>query len=455
MTFLLRTLLVFGVLAGIAPSPVGAQNPYAVARKVNTEVITNYDISQRVRLYAAFGFRPPEPQTLALEELTQDRLKTQAAEELGIIVGPEGLAEAIEQYAAQRQLTVPVLRQRLRSAGVADETFDDFITNEVRWRNVVNARFRRRAAPSDDDLDAALTFAATVPQEVFLLREIAIAFAEHGQSGARTIADRIRRQVAGGSSFSALARQFSRSGTASQGGFLGWTPASRLPPPVAAEVQTLSPGGVSNPIPVPAGLILIQLVDIREETAAERPDVAVSYVRLNLPPTEEAAQGALALGRTFDTCVDAEAAATRYGEGSGRVGGVPEAELEEGLALTIAALDPGEVALTLPTETGRALIMLCSRSVDVDPEQSKRLAASGIGAPFATRIAVLVPSHRAPEQQDRAHRRCQHDRGLTKGVVAAIAREHRGHDVRNPDFIDGVDQVVRRHMGVDRGVGSP
>lgn len=373
MTFFTRTLLTLGLILGTLAAPVLAQNPFAVARKVNTEIITNYDISQRVRLYTAFGFRPPDPSTLALEELTQDRLKKQAADELGIVVGPDGLAEAITQYAGQRQLTEAALRQRLRATGVADETFDAFITNEVRWRNVVNARFRRRAAPSDDDLDSALTFAASVPQEVFLLREIAIAFAEHGQSGARTIANRIRSAVAGGASFSAQARQYSRSGTASQGGFLGWTPANRLPPPIAAEVQSLTPGGVSNPIPLPAGLILIQLVDIREEAASARPDVTVSYVRLNLPPGDQAAQEALSLGRRFDTCVDAEAAAQAYGDGSGRVGGVPERELGEELALTIAALDPGEVALTLPTETGRALIMLCNRSVDIDPEQAEGL----------------------------------------------------------------------------------
>ena len=66
------------------PSTSQAQNPFAVKRIVDTSIITNYDISQRVRLLRAFGFRGPDPETLALSQLTEDRLKISAAERNGI-----------------------------------------------------------------------------------------------------------------------------------------------------------------------------------------------------------------------------------------------------------------------------------------------------------------------------------------------------------------------------------
>ena len=75
-----------------------AANPYAPAITVNDGVITYYDIDQRMRLLGALG-AGGDLRELAVEQLTEDRLKLQAADELGIEL-PEGTVEAgLEEFA--------------------------------------------------------------------------------------------------------------------------------------------------------------------------------------------------------------------------------------------------------------------------------------------------------------------------------------------------------------------
>lgn len=362
-------LLIVGLLA--VALPVSAQNPFAAARKVNDQIISNWDVDQRVRLYRAFGFNPAQPRTLALEELTQDKLKISAARIAGASVTEEGFDQALQNYAAQRQLSIGALRSRLQSAGVAPETFDQFLNTSILWRAIIDARFRSRAQPSDADLRDTLQFAASQSSESVFLREIAIPFAERGQQGARDLADRIISQVRGGSNFASLAREFSRSRTAPRGGAIGWTPTANLPAQMASEVLTLTPGEVTGKIEVPNGIIVLQVVDIREDTGG-RPDAFVTYVRYDLPAGADTA-ALISQTTRFQSCLDAEIALDGFSGNSGLVGPVPVGSLDGDIALTIAALDPGEAAPAMPVPDVQSVIYLCTRGIDIAPEQTEAL----------------------------------------------------------------------------------
>jgi len=357
----------------VAATPSLAQNPFAAARTVNDRIISNWEVEQRVRLFAAFGFNPPQPAALALEELTQDRLKIQAAEELGVQVTEQGFQDAVQNYAQQRQLSVDDMRARLRGGGVSDEAFNDFLRTSILWRGVIEARFRSRAAPSDDDMETTLAMVATQPTESIFLREIALPFAEHGPQGARDLAERIIQQVRSGTSFANLARQFSRAQTAPQGGSVGWTPSANLPPQIAAEILPLSPGGVSGPIAVEAAIIVLQVADIRVEEGGS-PDAFVSYVRFDLPPNDpDATSALLEQARSFESCMDAELASKTFGGQSGPIGPVPITGLDGETALAIASLDNGETSVKVPSNDAQMIIHLCSRSMDIDPETVESL----------------------------------------------------------------------------------
>jgi len=263
-----RWFTLLAVLCALAAGgPVRAANPFAAAYTVNNGVITFYDIEQRTLFLEALG-APGDVRALAIKQLTEDRLKLQAAETLGIVL-PEGAIEAgAEEFATGRGLTVEDVDKVLATRGIDQQTLTDFVQAGLSWREVIGALFRARATPSEEDLDAAMELAATAPIEIVQLAEIAIPFEERGETETLTLADQIYRDLVRGTSFEALARQYSRSASVEQGGLLDPIPASQLQPGMRSQILLLRPGQVTPPIPISGGVAILKLVSIRQEAPA-------------------------------------------------------------------------------------------------------------------------------------------------------------------------------------------
>jgi peptidyl-prolyl cis-trans isomerase SurA len=259
-------------LAGQA-GPGAAQAAFAPALLVNGAVVTNYDIEQRMTFLDALG-ATGDLRALAIEQLTEDRVKLQAAEAVGLEVDDEALASGIQEFADQRGITVADVERVLAARGIDRRTLEDFVEAGLVWREIVQARFRSRAMPTEDDVDVALGMAANRPVEVVELGEIAIPFAEHGDTEAVQLAERLSAQIrSGATSFGAAVRQYSRSASAQQGGRLPPVRANQLPPAVRGQVLLMEPGDVTEPLPIPGGLAILQLVSLRLEPPASMPEV--------------------------------------------------------------------------------------------------------------------------------------------------------------------------------------
>jgi peptidyl-prolyl cis-trans isomerase SurA len=251
------------VLVASLAAPALAQNPFAPAVMVNEGVITHYDIDQRIKLLEALG-ASGDLRKLAVQQLTEDRVKVQAAAEMEIELPEGAIQTGIEEFATGRGLTMDDVQLALDARGIDQQTLDDFVESGLLWREVIATRFRARATPTEADLDAALEIAANTPQEMLTLAEIALPYAERGQPETDALAEQIYRRAAGGASFAALAREYSRSGTAERGGVLDPVPAANLPPAFRSEVLLLRPGQVTRPLPISGGVAIIKLLSIKQ-----------------------------------------------------------------------------------------------------------------------------------------------------------------------------------------------
>lgn len=255
----LGVVLAFVLLAGEA----SAQNPYSPALTVNDSAVTHYDIAQRARLLEALG-APGDLRETAIQQLTEDRLKVQAARAQGIEL-PEGAIQAgIEEFATTRGLSVDDVTAALAAREIDQATMNDFVEAGLLWREVVASRFRERSLPAAEELDAAVELARKAPVETLEMREIAIPFAERGEAETLAFAERLSQDLRRGSDFGAAAREYSRSDTAAQGGRLEPTSALQLPPAVRGQVLLLEPGGVTRPLPISGGVAILKLDAIRQ-----------------------------------------------------------------------------------------------------------------------------------------------------------------------------------------------
>ena len=261
MLRIVLTALLIGALTPLA-APVAA-NPYAAALTVNGRVITNYDIEQRIALLEALG-ATGDVEELAVQQLTEDRLKLLAGDELGIELPENAPQIGLEEFANTRGLTPDDVINVLVERDIDRQTMDDFVMSNLVWREVVAARFRAKAMPSEADLDTAAEIRRNTPQEVMTLAEIALPFAEHGEEGTIELADELYRSLSRGGDFTAAVRQYSRSGSAAQGGLLPPQPADRLPPALRTQILLLRPGQVTRPVPIGGGLAILKLVSINQ-----------------------------------------------------------------------------------------------------------------------------------------------------------------------------------------------
>jgi len=266
----MRTVFAAKVLATLVTAlvaawaaPVRAANPFAPALTVNASVVTEYDIAQRTKLLDALG-ATGDLHKLAVQQLTEDRVKVQAAKALGITL-PEGAIDSgVNEFATNRGLTMDDVNEVLAVRGIDRQTMNDFVESGLLWREVLSTRFRARAMPSDADLDQAIALEAKRPREMLNMAEIALPFAERGEPETVKLANELYAQIARGASFGALAQQYSRSATAEQGGVLPPVAATQLPSDFRTQVLLLRPGQSTRPMPISGGVALIKLLSIKQ-----------------------------------------------------------------------------------------------------------------------------------------------------------------------------------------------
>lgn len=356
-----RTAVVLVSLA--LGTPLLAQDLFAPRLYVNDRAITNFEIEQRA-LFLRVLRAPGNPEEEALKALTEDRLRQTEAERLGIKLAEKDLTAGLTEFASRANLTAEEFAAELEKAGIAAETFRDFVAAGVLWRQVVRAKFLGQVPIREADIDMALE-AATRPKALQVLVSELVIPAPPGQEDAvMAQAQELSETLSGEAAFAAAARKYSAAATAGAGGRLDWLPLANLPPAIGQKVLALDPGGVSDPVAVPGAVVLFMLRDVAEDKTAEPISVSVDWVEFLVP--DDAAEIARLRARA-DDC------AMLMGEAKG----LPEdrmlrtkagmGEVPGDVALELAKLDPNEISVALTRGGYRRMLMLCGRAPVLEP----------------------------------------------------------------------------------------
>lgn len=378
MVFLVKKLAIIGLFAFGLALPAVAQNPYSAAYRVNESIISYFDIDQRVRLMRVLGANDPNLRDSAIEDLIDDRLKTETARNYGIDVSAAEIDDAIGNYAAQRNMTGDQIRSRVRGAGISQEAFEDFISVSLVWRTILRARFGQLARPSEIDLNAQLNTIAVSSSSAIQLGEISLRYSERGQEGTVSLATQLVAQLRAGGDFAQIAQEYSRAASAPDGGVIGWVSPTRLPPQIKAAIRGLGRGGVSDPIFIPSGVIIIKVLNTRTVTQqVEVPtSITVTYAQFILPHAagDQAAtmRQANRLRRSLNGCRGVAGTAAGYADGSGQIGPVALGDISADIGLALARLDPRD-SVAMPETNAVRVLVLCDRVSEMTTESRATL----------------------------------------------------------------------------------
>jgi peptidyl-prolyl cis-trans isomerase SurA len=365
--------------APAAPQPPAGLSE-TVAALVNDDIVSTYDLAQRMRLLIATSGVQPTDQNMAqfqqeaLISLVDERLQLQELrrvereQKIDLIATDDEVNEELEGMGKQNNMTRAEFLGFLASRQIGADTLRQQLRAQISWSRWIRGRYGSRLRIGDDQITATQArMAATAAKPQYQIGEVLIdANRAGGAQQAMQGAQQLVVQLQQGAAFPAVARQFSALSTAANGGDAGWVSPGEMPPEVEAVLEQMRPGQLSQPIPVKDGVYIVYLRDKRAgggATLVNLKQAAVSLAAGATPADEAAARDKLlALRPQITSCATLEATAGKVaGVVAGDLGEAEVADLAPQFREAAEALKVGEISQPIRTSAGMHLVAVCGR----------------------------------------------------------------------------------------------
>jgi peptidyl-prolyl cis-trans isomerase SurA len=266
---------------------------------VNGDVITGTDVDQRLALLAiSNGGQIPADQVDVLRQqilrnLIDETLEIQAAKTAKIDVTKSDIDKTVKRVADSVKQTPEQMAAYLDSHGSSIGSMRRQIEAEISWTRLQHQKIESTVDVGDDEVKAVLArLNAAKGTEEYHVGEIFLSSTPATEAQTVDNANKILQQLKSGASFAGYARQYSEASTAAVGGDLGWVRPEQLPTPIATVLREMTPGMISNPIPVQGGVSIIAVQDTRKILTPDPRDAVLSLkqVSINFPKGTTRAQ---------------------------------------------------------------------------------------------------------------------------------------------------------------------
>ena len=349
---------------------------------VNGDVITQTDVDQRLALLAiANGGKIPAEEMDSLRQqvlrnLIDETLEIQAAKTEKIEWKKSDIDRTVERVAAGVKQNPDQLAKFLETNGSSIASLRRQIEGEIAWQRLQSAKIESGISVGDDEVKAVLDkLNASKGTEEYKVGEIFLSATPDTQPQTLANANKILEQLRNGASFAGYARQYSEASTAAVGGALGWVRPEQLPAPIATTLRDMSPGTVSNPIPVPGGVSIIAVQDTRKILTRDPRDAVLSLKQVSITfpkgTTREVAEPIVArfneAARNVGGCGGADKIATEFHGEIVQQDGVKMRDLPPALQQMMLQMQVGQATQPFGSlDEGVRTLVICGRD-EVDP----------------------------------------------------------------------------------------
>lgn len=355
-----------------------AQEVQRIAAVVNEDIISAYDLNQRITAVVTF-LNIPNTQdnrrqllSQVLNSMIDETLQLQEADEYEVDLSSDDLEQSFVEFARRNNYTPKEFVDFLEEKDITPRIIMRQLQAEMAWGSLMNGLWGQRVRIGDEEIDNVLQrLEESKGMEEFLVSEIVI-LAETPAERGRIASDisRLRRQIMQGASFEAVARQFSQGATAAIGGDVGWVRQGQMPREIDAELIKLGYGEVSEPIATPGGYSIVKLQDRRTIPGVSPLRARVDLTRLffEMPegagPEEQAAVRKRLEAYRAETTSCAELTAKSQNDENilvSRLGIAQLGELPADLRDLVYDLQPGQISEAIDGGNGLVALAVCDR----------------------------------------------------------------------------------------------
>ena len=365
-----------------------AQDVQRIAAVVNEEVISIFDVQQRMQILIASSGLPNTRETQrrigpqVLRGLIDEALQQQEANRLNIRVTDRDLQDAVGRVEQNNNIPPGGFESFLQRQGISVEAAKQQIRVNIAWQKLLSRTVIPTIEIGEEAIDDVIArIEANRGVTEFRVGEILLPVDNPADaSDIRTLAERLVQQLRGGADFRAVAQQFSKSASAATGGDIGWVLPGELEGPINTALTGMEVGQISEPLDVSDGIAIITLIEQRTNAPPDEGDRVVRLRQLLLlvgedaPQTEVDAQ--LARAREIATSVNGCPAFAAAAEEAGtpqpnkpaefRLNDL-NAELRE-LASTVPV---GQASAPIRQPSGIQVVIVCDRQDNARPDRDE------------------------------------------------------------------------------------
>jgi len=151
----IKIIIVISLFLSPFTSLAQSTNTFNVAVEVNDQIITNYEISQRIIMLETFGAKSVSKKEV-INSLINERLFTYSAIELEALPDNSEIDKGLDDFAKRGNLNKKDLLAYLDSRNVSQETLIAYITAGLTQRKVIQKKFVNNIIISQSDVESAI-----------------------------------------------------------------------------------------------------------------------------------------------------------------------------------------------------------------------------------------------------------------------------------------------------------
>jgi len=284
-----------------AAKPAKPKKPHyenGIVALVNDTPVTSYELQQRMALVMSTSNIPRTPEMekkvrdQVLEQLETEVLQRAEANKNDITVSAVEVDKYMKEIIDDNHMSMDQLKEILARGNVQIATFRAQLAAQIQWQKAVNDHFQGRVTISPEAVDAEMARIKEGENKAhFSVSEIFLAVDNPDQDEkVKKSAEGLVSQVKSGAQFASIARQFSQSASAAQGGDIGTVYDGQLAPELNKTLEAMKTGDMSEPIRSIGGYYILVL---RQRFEPEGTKIVENK------PTAETLPAALPLGRVL------------------------------------------------------------------------------------------------------------------------------------------------------------
>jgi peptidyl-prolyl cis-trans isomerase SurA len=374
-----------------------SQDIQAISVIVNDEVISRYDVNQRVKLILVTSGIPATEENLkrietqSIRALINERIQLQEASKLEVPESQEEIQVMLERIAKGNQTTSKGIVESITSQGVNVETLISQIKSELLWNKIVRGRFGSYINISDEEINIVYDRTIDSINKVqYEISEIFLGFEdEKEEADAKDLALKLVEQLKNDIAFEPVAQQFSQSASSGQGGYIGWVSEGQFDQEIIKGIENLSTNSVSEPIKTVNGYYIMK-VNGRAEEGGKNP-MRNQYNLTSVTFLKEDLKSAIEFSKNFISCKRLDTLLENYNEKEVNIiGDRLLQDLPDDLHQELLQKNAGNALSPRFSEEVIDILLICDRKDDVGVQVNKDAIEDNI---YSQKMGMMSRRH--------------------------------------------------------------